>query len=283
MKLRFNRSALMFLAASLTLGSAVAFAEKADPKVATLKVLAEDSRRAEANLTRNQYRHPAETLAFFGIQPDMTVVELWPGRGWYTEILAPYLKQEGQFVAAGFQVEGIDESNRRLAYRARIGKEYREAIETNKAWWGPVTETILAPPTHLDIAPEGSADMVLTFRNLHNWEMNGEMEMVFAAVHKALKPGGVFGVVEHRSAVTDDDKARAKSGYVSQERTIEAAKKAGFELVASSEINANAKDTKDHPKGVWTLPPTLALGEQDREKYLEIGESDRMTLKFVKK
>ncbi|RCU50377.1 methyltransferase domain-containing protein [Corallincola holothuriorum] len=281
---RFNRVTVAALLTSVSLGfSANVLADETTPAgYEKLQEIADDSRRSEKNRARNQYRHPVETLAFFGLKPDMTVVELWPGGGWYTEILAPYLKDKGQLIAASFQIDGIDEDNRRQAYRAKVGKAYREKLDTNAEWWGGVKETTLAPPATLSIAPANSADMVLTFRNLHNWEMNGELEMVFKAAFDALKPGGVFGVVEHRSAPAEDDKARAKSGYVSQERTIAAAQKAGFVLVDQSEVNANPADIKDYPKGVWTLPPSLAMGDEDRAKYEAIGESDRMTLKFVK-
>lgn len=255
---------------------------QASASSAELSALAESDKRSEQNRARNTYRHPAETLSFFGIKPDMTVVELWPGGGWYTEILAPYLKQDGQLIAANFKTEDYDPDDRREAYFAKSGKRFLQMMKDNHDWWGEVRETKLQPPELLNIANPGEADMVLTFRNLHNWEQRGHMQSVFAAAFKALKEGGVFGVVEHRAPFQADVATQAKTGYLSEQHTIEIAQKVGFVLQARSEINANPKDTKDHPKGVWTLPPRMALGDEDKEKYLAIGESDRMTLKFVK-
>lgn len=239
-------------------------------------VLAGDQRSAE-NRARDVYRHPAETLAFFGLKPDMTVVELWPGGGWYTEILAPYLRDDGKLYAAHFA------ANSDIEYFRKGLDAFKAKLAANPAVYDRVVVTELAPPTGLAIAPPGSADMVLTFRNVHNWlKPEGNEVNVMKAAFAALKPGGVLGIVEHRAAAGTSREQSIESGYMSEAMVIEAARAAGFVLEQSSEINANPRDTHDHPKGVWTLPPRLALGEQDRAKYLEIGESDRMTLRFRK-
>jgi len=235
--------------------------------------------RPETQVKRDEYRHPAETLAFLGIKPEMTVVEISPGGGWYTNILAPLLKDKGQFYAAHFYV---DENSR--DYFKNSLNNFKQKIKQH-APYKNIQVTSFHPTKALDIAPAGSADMVLTFRNVHNWYMRHDdtgVENAFNAFFKALKPGGVLGVVEHRMPESFDMQDKKKSGYVKQSYVIEMAEKAGFKLAASSEINANPKDTADHPRGVWTLPPRLALDDQDKDKYLAIGESDRMTLKFVK-
>lgn len=148
--------------------------------------------------------------------------------------------------------------------------------------YGKVVKTVLLAPDYLDIAPRGSADMVLTFRNAHNWAKAGNAEAMFEAFYAALKPGGVLGVVDHRAKPGTPFQRQIDTGYLTEEYVIGLAQKAGFRLAAKSQINANPRDDTDHPRGVWTLPPTLALGDKDRDKYLAIGESDRMTLKFVK-
>jgi len=231
--------------------------------------------RTQANMARDLYRHPAQTLGFFGIKPDMTVVEIFPGGGWYTEILAPYLKDDGTYYAAGNDPDSGSNYSRKSAQRFKI-KMMSHPVYTN------VNITVLAPPEKTAIAPPGSADAVLTFRNIHNWMKAGTADDVFRAMYTALKPGGTLGVVEHRGNPDTPQDSGAGTGYVNQDVAIRLAEKVGFVFVASSEINANPRDTKDHPKGVWTLPPTLALKEQDKAKYLAIGESDRFTLKFIK-
>jgi len=228
--------------------------------------------RSAKNKARDQYRHPQQTLEFFGFKSDMTVVEITPGGGWYTEILAPALKGSGKLIGAHYPDTGEDN------YYSNSRKQLEKMLAANTIY-SEVELSNFIPRKQSELAAAGSADMVLTFRNLHNWKDEG-VEQVFADAYRALKAGGVLGVVEHRLPKgTDAEKAR---GYVSQEKTIAQAKAAGFTLAASSEINANAKDMATHPKGVWTLPPVLALKEENKEKYLAIGESDRMTLKFVK-
>lgn len=262
------------LACAVTIPGISAAAEEV---AARLESLAAGDHRSAENKARNDARHPVETLAFFGIRPDMTVVELWPSTGWYTEILAPFLRDEGRYIAAGFDRDADSD------YLKKNLAAFDAKLKADPELYGRVEITELAPPDKVDIAPAGSADMVLTFRNLHNWMMRGQLETVIAAAHKALKPGGILGVVEHRADPNATPDAAAKSGYVSEAEAIRIIEAAGFELVEKSEVNANPRDTKDHEGGVWALPPTLRHGDKDREKYLAIGESDRMTLKFRKR
>jgi len=226
---------------------------------------------------RDQYRNPAATLHFFEVTPQSTVVEVSPGAGWYTEILAPLLAEQGQYYAAHFPANATGYGQRsRAAFLEKLAADPRYA---------KVQVTEFAPTPGVAIAPAGSADVVLTFRNLHNWYIaGGEDAMLTAFTHfyTALKPGGVLGVVEHRLPEAKLTTEWTRSGYMPQSLAVTLAEKAGFVLESTSEINANPKDTADHPSGVWTLPPSLRLGDVDREKYLAIGESDRMTLKFRK-
>jgi predicted methyltransferase len=265
-----------------TMGPVVTSAEVTlDPVTArALDAAIAGEHRSEANKARDKYRHPRETLAFFGFRSDMTVVEIWPGGGWYTEILAPALKDQGRLYAAQYGV------NPPFAYQRRYFGSFMTRIGTDPEPYSAVTVTSLDFPYELEVAPRASADLVLTFRNVHNWLGEGygpdSSRLGFVAMFDALKPGGILGVVDHRWPDPDNEDPAAANGYVSEERVVQAAEAAGFEFVGSSDINRNPKDTHDHPQGVWTLPPTLALGEQDRDRYLEIGESDRLTLKFRK-
>jgi len=204
------------------------------------------------------------------------VVEIWPSGGWYTEVIAPYVNEKGRYYAAHWDPESDSEFVRRgLA-------AYQEKLAANPELYGNVQMTVLMPPEKMEVAPPGSVDMVLTFRNIHNWMPRGQAEAMFDAMFKALKPGGILGVVEHRGNPDVEQDPKAGSGYVNEDYAIALAEAAGFELVAKSEINANPADTKDYDTGVWTLPPTLRKKEEDRDKYLAIGESDRFTLKFRK-
>lgn len=232
--------------------------------------------RSADYVARDQYRHPAETLAFFGLRPDATVVEIWPGGGWYTEILAPYLRDQGKYYAAHFP------DLEKPAFFKKARAMYQQKLDAKPDIYSQVKVTELLPPAYTEMAPAGSADFVLTFRNVHNWMNNNSAEAMFQAIYTTLKPGGVLGVVEHRAAAGTDLQTMIKSGYVTEQQVRDYAAAAGFEFIAATEINANPKDTKDYAEGVWTLPPTLRLKDQDREKYLAIGESDRMTLKFRK-
>jgi predicted methyltransferase len=241
---------------------------------AALTAALKGSWREAANAARDQYRHPRETLEFFGLKADMTVVELWPGGGWYTEVLAPVLRDHGQLIAASVPTQGAPESD--------TARAYRQKLAAAPVVYGKVKVIDFDPPKYIDLGKEGSADMVLTFRNAHNWEGDHLLLTVFQAAFKVLKHGGVLGLTDHRAAAGKTVEQTFKSGYMPTDYIVKVAEQAGFKLAGQSEINANPKDTKDYPKGVWTLPPTYALGEQDKAKYAAIGESDRMTLKFVK-
>lgn len=271
--------AIMMSFATVGLYSAPITAQAEEIKVndALAATVASDF-RSDTNKLRDTYRNPAQTLAFLDVKADQTVIELWPGGGWYAEILAPYLAKSGQYVAANFETKPAEDT-RQTEYYKSAGLKFEKWVEDNKATVGNVQFVTLSPPEKFKLGEDNSADHVLTFRNLHNWAMKGQLEGVFNAAYAVLKEGGSFGVVEHRANIG----MAAESGYMEQNQMVELAKKAGFELLASSEVNANPKDTKDYPKGVWTLPPRLAMGEQDKQKYLDIGESDRMTLKFIKK
>lgn len=232
--------------------------------------------RSAANKARDKYRHPKETLTFFGLRQDMTVVELWPGTGgWYTEVLAPVLKDKGTCYAAHVNPTEVSQSQQDGL------KTYQAKLAANPDVYGKVIVTAVGANA-LEIAPAGSADLVVTFRNIHNWMGREWAPKAFEAAFKALKPGGILGVVEHRGNPAVPQDPKAANGYVNEEFAIQLIEGAGFKLVDRSEVNANPKDTKDYEKGVWTLPPAFRLGDKDREKYAAIGESDRFTLKFVK-
>jgi len=234
--------------------------------------------RDPANVARDRYRHPAETLAFFGLQADQTVVEITPGGGWYAEIFAPYLRDGGHYVAAVVDPGALPEGSGRdyqQRSRDRLEKKFAAAPAQFDA-----AEVVAYDPAAPVFGPAGSADLVMTFRNVHNWRESGQAQGMFDGFFAVLKPGGTLGVVEHRAAAdvaTDDD-----SGYVGQDQVIALAEAAGFVLEETSEINANPRDTKDHPNGVWTLPPGNNHDDADDAKYQAIGESDRMTLRFRK-
>jgi predicted methyltransferase len=242
------------------------------PDAALIAAVADPARTA-AFVTRDRSRHPAAELAVFGIKPSMTVVELWPGGGYWTEILGAYLAKAGTYYVA-LPAPGNPEEDQGVA-------KWRARVDAQRARFGTIHETTLGPG-HFDIAPPGSADLVLTFRNLHNWMDAGYAEQALAACFTALKPGGILGIEEHRGRNDQPQDPKAKSGYVRQDYTVALAKKAGFVLAGSSEINANPKDTKDWVDGVWTLPPTLSQGDKDRDRYLAIGEADNFVLKFRK-
>jgi predicted methyltransferase len=233
--------------------------------------------RSDRNMARDKYRHPKETLLFFGLAPQMTVVEITPGAGWYSEILAPVLRDSGTFYAAIYKVsDGSPDIIKRL------DSMYRGLVAANPGVYDQVKLSVFDPAAPR-FAPDGSADMVLTFRNIHNWAKAGNIDLMVKGFHDALKPGGVLGVVEHRAKPGTSFQQQIDSGYMTEQYVIDTMKKAGFELVIRSEINANPLDTADHPGGVWNLPPNLRnVPDADKPKYLAIGESDRMTLKFRK-
>ena len=228
--------------------------------------------RSAKNIVRDKYRHPIETLKFFQIKSNMTVIELSPGSGWYTEILSKYLYEEGKLIAAAYNPSVSDYAKRsREAYE----KKLKSKISYNK---------VEVVDLFSKLSDDATIDAVLTFRNIHNWidEDTKNLRKIFEQSYSALKPGGIFGVVEHRAKPETSLEDMRKSGYVTEELTINLAKEVGFILSAKSNINANIKDTKDHPAGVWSLPPTLYLKDKNREKFIEIGETDRMTLLFRK-
>jgi len=262
-RLALSAAALASAAVQPTMGQ-----QSAASQTMTLDLAIAAPNRTPANVLRDRYRHPKETLSFFGVKPGDSVVELWPGGGWYTEILAPYLSPAGA-------LHVVPPSG---SYDERI----RAKIASSPVYAKVQVATFTAgQPTSI---ASGSADVVLTFRNVHSW-LDGDAPIageVFAEAFRVLKPGGTLGVVEHRLPEDAADERQMTSGYVKVSTVRRLAETAGFQFAGSSEINANPKDTKDYPEGVWTLPPSLRLGDKDRAKYLAIGESDRMTLKFVK-
>ena len=255
---------------------------QAEPWQARLTELAEDPARGAANLHRNQYRNPVETLLFFGIEPQMSVLELWPVRGWYTEILAPFVKEQGQLTIATFRQDLGNRADAKMQFWARLSGRLEQRIDEQSEHFGPVRRIVLDPPQLLPAPAEAKFDMVLSFRNVHIWNQEGHLLATLEQLYRVLKPGGILGMVEHRAAKVTELTSVASEGYTDEAYLIAVAERVGFQLVASSEINANPRDTKNHPKGVYTLPPTLALGLEQRDYYLSIGESDRMTLKFIK-
>lgn len=245
-----------------------------------LQAVIDGEHRSAEERARDVYRHPRETLEFFDVQPDMTVLEVWPGaNGWYTGILAPYLRAQGTLYAAHFRPDS------QVDYFRNARQAFDKKMADRPDLFDRVTVIAFEPPHLVELAPAGSVDRVLTFRNVHNWFMSGGEEAVltaFRAFYKTLKPGGVLGVVDHRLPADSPADRQARSGYLHEEMVVRLAREAGFELEANSSVNANPKDTADHPSGVWSLLPALRVEESLREKYRNIGESDRMTLKFVK-
>jgi predicted methyltransferase len=231
--------------------------------------------RSEQNRARDRYRHPKETLQFFGLRGDMHVVELWPGNGWYTEILAPVLREHGRLYTAHYGAAGN-------TYRQKAHEAFVHKLRGRPDVYDRVIVTSLDLPRYRTIAPRESVDLILTFRNVHNWTASGNDATTFRLIFAALKPGGVFGVVEHRAREGTSLTEMRRTGYMTEAYVIGLARNAGFDFLDRSEINANPKDTKDHPNGVWSLPPSLQGDGRDADKYLAIGESDRMTLKFKK-
>jgi predicted methyltransferase len=265
------------LLALAELGLTLAFAPvvPASGADAALQAAVANPKRTEAFVKRDAARHPLQELEFFGLRPDMTVLEVWPGRGYWTEIMAPYLKAGGTYYVAMPPPKDPE--------APAPGKKdpFREKLAAEPSVYGGIKLTELGLD-HYAAAPAGTVDLIVTFRNLHNWIGNGYAPAVLEGLFRALKPGGILGIEDHRARNDVPQDPKAENGYVRQDYTIELAKKAGFEFVGSSEINANPRDTKDWPKGVWTLPPTLALKDQDRAKYIAIGEADNYVLKFRK-
>jgi predicted methyltransferase len=262
----------LFTATLLSFAGSIASPAATSPDAALVSAVGSTA-RSPAAVARDGARHPVEELTFFGLAPAMTVVELWPGGGYWTDILGPYLAPKGRYYIVLPDQGNAEESASVKRLHAHIAEE--------KDRLGTLHETTLGAG-HYDIAPPGSADLVLTFRNLHNWMTDGYADEALAAAFKALKPGGILGIEEHRGRNDKPQDPKAKDGYVRQDYTIALAKKAGFEYVGASEVNANPRDTKDWVDGVWTLPPTLSQGEKDRARYVAIGEADNFVLKFRK-
>jgi predicted methyltransferase len=251
----------------------------ADAKYPTLKAALtaalKSAHRKPASAPRDAYRHPLETLEFFGLKPTMTVLEIGPGEGWYTELLAPTLAAKGKLLVTTPSPDGP------LEVRGTFyGQRIKRFLDTAPEVYGKVERVVTTGPLKLDM--DGKLDMVILARGLHGAARDGQADALLGEVFRALKPGGVLGVEQHRAAPGANAADTAKKGYLSEAYVIEVAEKAGFKLAGKSEVNANPKDTKDYAEGVWTLPPSLELKDKDRQKYLDIGESDRMTLRFVK-
>ena len=244
-----------------------------------LKAALAGAQRTPENAARDTWRHPYETLNFFGLRPDMTVVELSPGGGWYTEILAPTLRDRGLLILAA------DDPESASAYDRRSAERLRQKLQAQPAVYDRVRLAVFEPPLRVQLAADGTVDLVLTFRSVHNWAAKGDdvVRAVFRSVHASLKPGGVFGVVDHRLPADRVQDPKVASGYLQTAYVTRLAESVGFALAAASEINANPRDTADHEGGVWALPPAYANKDKDRARYAAIGESDRMTLKFVKR
>ena len=268
---RFVAGLITIVFSSLVAAQSPSFAER-------VAMASEGDHRSESNKARNVYRNPLETLEFFGIEDGMTVMEIWPGGGWYTEILAPAMRDHGKLIIATWdpQVEG------QAGYRYELPRKMDETFAQYPEIYDQVEVAYFSPPESPSLGEAESIDAIVTFRNIHGWIGAGQAQDIFNEFARVLKKGGILGVVQHRADEGADPAVSAKSGYVAESAVKQIAANAGFEFVASSEINANPKDTHDHPEGVWALPPSLQLGDTDREKYVEIGESDRMTLRFRK-
>jgi predicted methyltransferase len=272
--MRFALKPAAIAAAAVLLAACATYSSRQTTAAALDAILA-GNQRSEANRERDQYRHPKATLLFFGIRPEMTVLEVWPEPGWYTEILAPLLRDKGKYYAG---VIAAQPGNAHITQRL---EEFRRKLASRPDLYDRVS-VVTFPLDGSDAVPPGTLDMVLTFRNIHNWMARGAAAQAFASMYRALKPGGVLGVTEHRGNPAVPQDRQAKSGYVNEDYAIKLIEAQGFRLVGQSQVNANPKDTKDYEQGVWTLPPTYRLGAKDHDKYAAIGESDRFTLKFVK-
>jgi predicted methyltransferase len=256
----------------------VALPARSQPSAdARLQQVIAGAHRSAANRQRDAARHPSDTLRFFGLKPGHAVIEIAPGGGWYTEILAPWLHDHGQLLAAHYATDDPSEGRRRS--RARFEAKLAAAPDL----YGRVkVGTLPSGPSFTDLSVPGGADAVLTFRNVHNWLETDQLDTMLSAFHGALRAGGLLGVVDHRARPGTSLAQIKATGYVTEDVMIERARAAGFGLQARSEINANPADTQDHPNGVWSLPPTLRGGDVDRARFLAIGESDRFTHRYVK-
>jgi predicted methyltransferase len=243
--------------------------------------------RSEENIDRNRYRHPVGTLTFLGLEDGMTVMEIWPGAGWYTEVIAPVVRHHGQFIVATYDVDVPDQPQYRYGLQETLLKKFAARPDL----YDQVAVAPFSPPESASLGDADSIDLLVTFRNTHGWVGGGDADKIFAEFARVLKPGGILGVVQHRADPGTDPAKTSEMGYVSEEVVVELARRAGLYLEARSEVNANPADSKDYEAGVWSLPPGLSLcrdieSEDEmaacREKYRAIGESDRMTLRFRK-
>jgi predicted methyltransferase len=269
-----NSKRLGVIAGALLTAACATYSTRQTTSQALDRILAGEQ-RSEENRARDRYRHPKQTLLFFGIRPEMSVLEVWPEPGWYTEVLAPLLADKGHYYA------GVIAPDPKSQYITRRLDDFRGKLAARPEIYGKVT-LVTFPLDGSDALPPGTLDLIVTFRNIHNWMARDQAAAAFASMYRALKPGGVLGVVEHRGNPAVPQDPHAKSGYVNEDYAIKLIEAQGFRLEASSQVNANPKDTRDYEQGVWTLPPTYRLGDKDRDKYAAIGESDRFTLKFVK-
>jgi predicted methyltransferase len=270
-----KQTCLLLLASALLLAASCSTTSTRETTAAALDNILAGSQRSAENSARDRYRHPKETLLFFGIRPEMKVLEVWPEPGWYTEVIAPLVRERGKYFAA---VIAPDPDSKYVTGRL---SDYQQKLAAEPDVYGAV-EVVTLPTDGSDVVPAGTLDMVVTFRNIHNWMARDSAGQVFATLYRALKPGGILGVVEHRGNTKTAQDLKAKSGYVNEDYAIRLIEGQGFRLVGESQVNANPKDTKDYEQGVWTLPPGYRLGDKDRQKYADIGESDRFTLKFEK-
>lgn len=270
-----KQTCLLLLACAALLAASCSTTSTRETTAAALDNILAGSQRSAENSARDRYRHPKETLLFFGIRPEMKVLEVWPEPGWYTEVIAPLVRERGQYYAA---VIAPDPDSKYVTGRLA---NYQQKLTASPDIYGGV-QVVTLPTDGSDVVPPGTLDMVVTFRNIHNWMARDSAGQVFATLYRALKPGGVLGVEEHRGNAAAAQDPKAKSGYVNEDYAIRLIEGQGFRLVGESQVNANPRDTKDYEQGVWTLPPSYRLGEKDRQQYAQIGESDRFTLKFVK-
>lgn len=261
-------------AALLTFGLATTSSAAERTTEETFEQALQGPNRTPAMIARDRARHPAQELAFFGVTPRASVIEIWPGAGYWTEILAPLLRDHGRYTLAVDVPNGEAEGD-----NFALGQKFAATLDADPVAYGRIDYEFFGAK-HPDPAPPGSADVVLTFRNLHNWVNQGDAALLLAGIHRALKPGGILGIEDHRGNPKWPQDPRARSGYLRQDYAIALVERAGFRLVATSEMDANPRDTADYPRGVWTLPPTLALGDRDRARYEAIGEADNFVLKF---
>ncbi len=273
-----SRHAFRRMFAALFVAAAVAACATPAPHSASLDVAIAGAQRSDSARARDVYRHPGETLQFFGIAPDQSVLEIDPGNGWYTEILAPYLHDKGRLYEAPYAGPSPESATEEIGARAVLDHK----LAANPKLYGNVKVGLLRAGQISGIDANGTMDMVVTFRNIHNWIKDGEIDANLRAFYGALKPGGVLGVEEHRAKPGTSLQQMIDSGYVTEAYVIQHAEAAGFSFAGRSDVNDNPADTKDYANGVWALPPTLRGGAMDRARYLAIGESDRMTLRFVK-